>query len=103
MINEMEGRESSGQAATLMFAFITGASLGTAAGLLLAPRTGRESRDQLRDYFQKTREKLRDMGQGSGFARATTKVGEAASEAMETVSGRGEQRASRKPEPGRMT
>ena len=72
MINEMEMRGSggNGHSANLMFAFLTGASIGAAAGLLLAPRTGRESREQLRGYLKKTQEKLQSAAQKSaGIAR----------------------------------
>ena len=65
MINETEtGRETNGNgSANLVLAFLTGASVGAAAGLLLAPKTGRESRNQLRGYIEKTRDKLKSFRQ----------------------------------------
>lgn len=72
MINEteMRGFNGNGHAANLMFAFLTGASIGAAAGLLLAPRTGRESREQLRGYLKKTQERLQSAAHKSaGMAR----------------------------------
>lgn len=81
MINETEMPGSNGHSANLMFAFLTGTSIGVAAGLLLAPRTGKESREQLRDYFQKAGKKIQSAAQKSaGMAR------EAASRLRETAS-----------------
>lgn len=84
MINETEMTRGSnnGHGANLMFAFLTGASIGAAAGLLLAPCTGRESRGQVRNYFQKTREKLRSaVRESSGRVRETaSRVGSAAAD-----------------------
>ncbi|GEM_PF-3142856 len=71
MINELETRGFNGGGSTnMMFAFLAGASFGAAAGLLLAPRAGKESREQLRDYFEKTRGKLQTAARKSaGMAR----------------------------------
>lgn len=89
MINEMEMQGSNGHSANLVFAFLTGASVGIAAGLLLAPRPGKESREQLRDYLQKTGKRIQSAAQKSaGIAR------EAASRLRETVSDAGKELAS---------
>ena len=87
MINETEAeRAFNGNGSTsMMFAFLTGASIGAAAGLLLAPRPGRESRDQLRTYVRKTGEKFRAMGRQSAewAEQAAGRMGEAATDVME--------------------
>jgi|CXWL01.1.fsa_nt_gi gas vesicle protein len=55
-------------------AFVTGALIGTAAALLLAPQTGRETRKQLRGYAQRVEEDACDLA---------GKVGEAVHEAVD--------------------
>ena len=45
---------------TLM-AFLLGAAAGAVAGLLLAPRSGEETRERVRDWMEDTREKTRDI------------------------------------------
>ena len=100
MINDAELREAGGNTMGIMFAFLTGASLGVAAGLLLAPRTGKESREQLRDYWQKTREKVENAArEGAGMAReAVSKFRETATDAAEEIasSQRGDRSGMRK-------
>lgn len=98
MIDEME-RESNGHAGAMtMMAFLAGATLGAAGALLLAPKTGRESREQLRDYMQKAKEKLRTFSRESGFPQAVAeKVGEAATDAMDMVRGERGHGTMRKP------
>ena len=55
MINELETRGfNGGGSANMMFVFLAGASLGAAAGLLLAPRAGQESWQKLRTAAQKS-------------------------------------------------
>ena len=54
-----DDRSSSSSGALL--AFLSGAALGAVAALLLAPRTGGESRDQLRGYARRAEGNLRDM------------------------------------------
>ncbi|MDN5940604.1 MAG: YtxH domain-containing protein [Nitrospira sp.] len=47
--------------AGVLLAFLSGAALGTVAALLLAPRAGQESRDQLRGYARRAEGNLRDL------------------------------------------
>lgn len=47
-------------------AFLTGALIGAAAGLLLAPRSGRETREQLRGYARRAEEGVRDLADKAG-------------------------------------
>lgn len=47
--------------------FLAGASLGAAAALLLAPRPGSESRRLLRDYVQRTQQKVQEAVRMSGL------------------------------------
>ena len=55
-------------AATVMLAFLGGAAIGAVAALLLAPQTGRESREQLRGYARRAEDNLRDMASRAGDA-----------------------------------
>jgi gas vesicle protein len=58
-------RESS---AAVLLAFIGGAALGAVGALLLAPQTGRESREQLRGYARRAEDNLRDLAGQAGKA-----------------------------------
>jgi gas vesicle protein len=42
-------------------AFLSGALIGAAAAFLLAPQSGRETREQLRGYARKSEDSLRDL------------------------------------------
>ncbi|ULA65066.1 MAG: YtxH domain-containing protein [Nitrospira sp.] len=50
-----------GSSATVLVAFLSGAALGAVAALLLAPQSGRESREQLRGYARRAEDNLRDF------------------------------------------
>ena len=52
--------------AAVLLAFLSGAALGAVAALLLAPQSGRESREQLRSYAKRTEETLRDLAEKAG-------------------------------------
>ncbi|HSF68273.1 MAG TPA: YtxH domain-containing protein [Nitrospiraceae bacterium] len=54
--------------AGVVLAFLSGAALGAVAALLLAPQTGRESREQLRGYARRTEGNLRDLASCAGEA-----------------------------------
>ncbi len=54
--------------ASILLAFLSGAALGVVAALLLAPQSGRESREQLRGYARKAEDKLRDLAGRAGEA-----------------------------------
>ena len=60
-------------AAAVVLVFLSGAALGAVAALLLAPQTGRESREQLRGYARRAEGNLRDLagraGETSGRGR----------------------------------
>jgi len=56
------GSSSSG----VFLAFLSGAALGAVAALLLAPQTGRESREQLRGYARRAEDNLRDLAGRAG-------------------------------------
>ena len=63
-----------GAASTVLLAFLSGAVLGAVAALLLAPQSGRESREQLRGYARRAEEGLREV---------TGKASEVVEEAIE--------------------
>jgi gas vesicle protein len=47
-------------------AFVTGGLLGAAAALLLAPQSGRKSREQLRGYARRTEQSVRKVADKAG-------------------------------------
>ncbi|SPP65538.1 YtxH domain-containing protein [Nitrospira lenta] len=75
-----------GSSAGVFLAFLSGAALGAVAALLLAPQSGRESREQLRGYARRAEDNLRDLagrasesfeevvGQGKEFVDAKKSV-----------------------------
>lgn len=54
-----DNRGVSGEA--VIVAFLTGAMVGAVAALLLAPQSGQESRERLRNYAKRTEEDFRDL------------------------------------------
>lgn len=57
-----------GSTAAVLLAFMSGAALGAVAALLMAPQSGRESRDQLRGYARRAEDNLRDLAGRAGEA-----------------------------------
>lgn len=57
-----------GSSAAVVLAFLTGTALGAVAALLLAPRTGEESRELLRGYARRAEDNLRDLAGRAGEA-----------------------------------
>jgi gas vesicle protein len=55
-----------GSSGGVLMAFLAGAAIGAVAALLLAPQSGRESRDQLRRYARRTQDGLRDVAGKAG-------------------------------------
>ena len=55
-----------GSSAAVVLVFLSGAALGAVAALLLAPQTGRESREQLRGYARRAEGNLRDLAGCAG-------------------------------------
>jgi gas vesicle protein len=60
--------ERGSSAAGVLLAFFSGAALGAVAALLLAPQSGRESREQLRRYARRAEGNLRDLAGRAGEA-----------------------------------
>jgi len=54
---EYEGPSSG----AVLLGFLSGAALGAVMAILLAPRTGQESREMLRGYARRAEEGLRDL------------------------------------------
>ena len=52
--------------AGVLLAFLGGAAIGAVAALLLAPQTGRESREQMRGYARRAEGNLRDLAGRAG-------------------------------------
>ena len=57
MAHEDQGGYSGGAVA---FAFLAGAIIGAGAALLLAPQTGAQTRNQLREYAQRAEDEVRE-------------------------------------------
>ncbi len=55
-----------GFGATAVLAFIGGAALGVIAALLLAPQSGRKTREQLKGYARKAESALREAADEAG-------------------------------------
>ncbi len=55
-----------GSSSGVLLAFLSGAALGAVAALLLAPQSGRESREQLRGYARRAEDNLRDLAGRAG-------------------------------------
>jgi gas vesicle protein len=51
---------------TALLAFLSGAALGAMAALLLAPQSGRKTREQLRGYARKAEDTLREAASEAG-------------------------------------
>jgi gas vesicle protein len=58
--------ERGSSAAGVLLAFLSGAALGAVAALLLAPQSGRESRERLRGYAREAEDSLRDLAGQAG-------------------------------------
>ena len=65
-----------GSTATVMLAFLAGAAVGAGVALLLAPRSGRETRDKIKDWIDEA------AGEAGETAR---KVREAAGRAVSEI------------------
>ena len=72
-----------GLGGTALFAFLSGAALGAIAALLLAPQSGRKTREQLRGYARKAEHTLREAASEAG-----QRFEEAVSEGKEYVEAR---------------
>lgn len=58
----MEGNRAA-QVKTMTFMFVGGAVLGAVAGILLAPRSGEETRKEIKDYASKVKDEVADVAQ----------------------------------------
>ncbi len=52
----------------VLLAFMTGATMGAVAALFLAPKTGEETRSQLRNYARRAEGELHDLAGRAGEA-----------------------------------
>lgn len=64
-MREYEGSRE-GSSGAMLFAFLGGAAVGAITALLMAPQSGRESREQLKAYAKRTGERLRDATDKAG-------------------------------------
>jgi gas vesicle protein len=55
-----------GFGSTALLVFLGGAALGAVAALLLAPQSGRKTREQLRTYARKAEDSLREVANEAG-------------------------------------
>ncbi|GMV49589.1 MAG: hypothetical protein NBKEAIPA_01707 [Nitrospirae bacterium] len=55
------GDDRGTSSAVVLLGFLSGAALGAMAALLLAPRTGQESRELLRGYARRAEDELREL------------------------------------------
>ena len=69
---EYERSDGGVSAAGIVLAFLGGAAIGAIGALLLAPQSGRESRESIRTYAHRTGENLRDMADKAGETWQTT-------------------------------
>jgi gas vesicle protein len=91
-------RDDSGDSGlgTQLTCFAIGATLGAVVALLLAPKSGRELREDLADATRKGVDRARETGTqlssraGEYYETAASRAGELASGAREAVSRRGE-------------
>jgi gas vesicle protein len=60
-MTQYRGQGNGLSAGAVFFAFLTGAVVGAVGALLLAPQSGRESREQLGRYARRTEETLREV------------------------------------------
>ena len=69
-MSEYDGRQGvSGSA--IVLAFLGGAAVGAVAAFLMAPQSGRESREQLREYARRAGENLREATDKAGHTWQT--------------------------------
>ena len=58
----MEGNRAA-QVKTMAFMFVGGAVIGAVAGILLAPKSGEETRKEIKDYASKVKDEVADVAQ----------------------------------------
>src|SRR5215213_8279223 len=90
------GRRDEAGMSTQLTCFAIGATLGAVVALLLAPKSGRELREDLADATRKGVDRARETGAqlstraGEYYETATSRAGELAATAREAASRRGE-------------
>ena len=72
--------------AAVLLGFLSGAALGAVTAILLAPRTGQESREMLRGYARRAEDGLRDLvGEAGERLEGAVEEGRDFSESKKTV------------------
>lgn len=73
-------------AGAVLLAFLTGATMGAVAALLLAPRSGEQTREHLRSYARKAEGELQDLAgrAGAAFEEVAEQVAEKGRSFVET-------------------
>jgi gas vesicle protein len=74
---------SLGSMGAMGLAFVTGGLLGAAAALLLAPQSGRQSREQLRGHARRAEERVHELAD-----KATESVDQALDKGCEFIQGK---------------
>lgn len=62
------GNDHGPSGGNVLLAFLTGATMGAVAALLLAPRTGEQTRERLRTYARQAEGELHDFADRAGAA-----------------------------------
>ena len=94
--NHGRGRRGESEAGARLAYFAIGATLGAVVALLLAPKSGRELREDLADATRKGVDRARETGAqlstraGEYYETATTRAGELAAGVREAAASRGE-------------
>lgn len=71
---------SNGNLGNVVVAFLAGAAIGGALGILFAPRSGKETREKIKGMADETRDRIRHIAED-----AEMKIAEALHEGKETI------------------
>ena len=72
----MDNRETQCSALAIVLALLGGAAVGVVAGLLLAPKPGKETRRALKGYAKRTEEEVLEKAKEARAAQAFARRGD---------------------------